>query len=443
MRASATLGTDTVSVTPGSTATVPVTVRNAGDTVEAYTIQVLGETAAWATVEPAEITLYPAGSATVTVTFAPPRSARHAAGERPFGVRVEPAEFPDATVVQEGLLTLEPFTDLTAHLQPGSRSGYKQARYRIDTDNRGNVTEDLAFTAVDATDQLTFRLRPDHTLAGNGTRTETGLTARSRRWLWWGAPRELPFTAEAGTPDGRILAMEGVFVQRPVVSPLLLKILAALLALLLLLLALWFGLVRPAVESAAKEAVDEVAVQKAAEQELATTPPDPTPAPGAGSGSGAPGGSGTGDGSGTPGGTGTGTGTGSGSGQGQQFSASISFRVNPGGSAIREFVVPRGKTFLLTDFLVDNVQGDEGTLRVTANEVPVVNFALENFRNQDYHSVTPIRVPAGASVSMLVVCRRPGTPANTRQATQCRESLYLNGLMVTNPTPRASATPQG
>ncbi|WP_305783859.1 COG1470 family protein [Symbioplanes lichenis] len=436
MRASASLGSTSLSVTPGSTATVPVTVRNSSDTVEAYTLEVLGEPGEWAVVEPAEITLYPAGSATVTVTFAPPRSARVPAGERAFGVRIVPAEHPDATVVEEGTLTVEPFSELATTLQPGSQSGYKQGRYRIDTDNHGNVSEELTFAAADGTDQLTFALHPASVVAGNGTRTETRLTARSRRWIWWGAPREYPFTAEVRGTDDQPLTMEGVFVQRPVVSPGLLKLLAALLALILLLLALWFGLVRPAVKSAAKEAVDAqaVAAQQAAEQELATTPPDPTPTPttGANGGNGTQGGA---NGNGNGSGTGTGAGVGGAAG-GQQFSAAVTFRTNTGGSAERSFTVPARKTFLLTDFLVDNVQGDEGTLRVTANEVPVVTYALENFRNQDYHSVTPIRVPAGAEVSMLVVCRRPGTPANSRPASQCRESLYLNGLMQSNPAPK-------
>ncbi|BCJ56036.1 hypothetical protein Asp14428_75110 [Actinoplanes sp. NBRC 14428] len=438
MRATASLGITSVSVTPGATATVPVTVRNSSDTVEAYTIEVLGEPGEWATVEPAEITLYPAGSATVTVRFAPPRSARVPAGERPFGVRVVPAEYPDATVVQEGSLVVEPFDELATQLQPGSRTGYKRGRYRIETDNTGNITEELTFAVADGADQLTFALHPEHITAGNGTRTETRLTARSRRWLWWGAPREYPFTAETRSGNGRVLAMEGVLVQRPIISRGLLKLLAALLALLLLLLALWFGLVRPAVRSAAKEAVgaEAVAARKAEEEALTTTPPDPAPtAPG-----GPNGGSGTPNGSGTPGG---GTGTGTSTAGGQQFSAAVTFATNGGGSAERSYVVPPRRTFLLTDFLVDNVQGDEGTLRVTANGVPVVTYALENFRNQDYHSVTPIRIPAGARVSMLVICRRPGTPANTRQASQCRESLYLNGVMRTNPRPRTSSTPAG
>ena len=438
MRASASLGITSVSVTPGSTATVPITVRNSSDTVEAYRIEVLGEAGEWATVEPAEFTLYPATTTTVTVLFAPPRSARVPAGERPFGVRVIPAEYPDETVVQEGVLTVEPFDELATQLQPAHRTGYRQGRYRIETDNNGNIAEELTFAASDGADQLTFALRPEQITAGNGTRTETRLTARSRRWLWWGTPSEYPFTAETRSSSGHVLAMEGVFVQRPIISPGLLKLLAALLALLLLLLALWFGLVRPAVRSAAKQAVEAeaVAARAAENEELATTPPDPAP-----TASGGPnGGSGPQDGSGTPGG-GTGTGAGVGAGGGRQFSAAVTFATNRGGSAQRSFVVPARRTFLLTDFLVDNVQGDEGTLRVTANGVPVVTYALENFRNQDYHSVTPIRVPAGARVSMLVICRRPGTPANARQASQCRESLYLNGVLQTNPRPRASSTP--
>jgi hypothetical protein len=421
MRASATLATNYLTVVPGGEASVAITVRNSGDTVEAYQLDVVGVPAEWVRIEPAAVNVYPGGSESVTMTFAPPRSARVTAGERPFGVRVVPSEFPDSTVVEEGVLAIEPFTEIAARLRPASRAARRSARYRIDTDNNGNLAQTLGFAAGDGTDQLIFQVRPTFAEVGNGARAETGLRVKSRRWIWWGERREYPFAAEV-RPDGRPPhVLDGVFIQKPIISATLLKVLAALLALVLALLALWFGLLRPVVRTAAREAADERSQQRAAQDtEMQTTPPDA--APGAAKPS-------TGAGKGSPADGGTGTGTGTGGTGGQQFSAAISFRTLPNGSAARSFTVPARSTFLLTDFLVDNVQGDEGTLAVTANGVTVVTYALENFRNQDYHSVTPIRVPAGAKVTMTVVCRRAGTPANARPAGTCREGLYLNGLM--------------
>ena len=419
MRASATLATNYLTVAPGGEVAVTITVRNSSDTVEAYHLEVVGVPAEWVRIEPGAVNVYPARSENVTIVFAPPRSARVTAGERPFGVRVVPTEFPDATVVEEGVLAIEPFTDIVARLQPASRSARRSARYRIDTDNNGNIAQGLGFAAGDGTDQLIFQVKPLYAEVGNGTRAETGLRVKSRRWVWWGETREYPFAAEVRPDGGRPYVLDGVFIQKPIISPTLLKVLAALLALVLALIALWFGLLRPVVKSAAREAADAQNQERAAQDtQMQTTPPDPA-APGAGPsakpGAGSPPAGGT---AANPGGGGT-----------QQFSVAITFRTRPNGSASRSFTVPARSTFLLTDFLVDNVQGDEGTLAVTANGVTVVTYALENFRNQDYHSVTPIRVPARAKVTMTVVCRKAGTPANARPATTCREGLYLNGLM--------------
>lgn len=67
---------------------------------------------------------------------------------------------------------------------------------------------------------------------------------------------------------------------------------------------------------------------------------------------------------------------------------------------------------------------------MTADDVRVVTYALENFRNQDYHSVTPIRVPAGSRVTLTVVCRQPGTPVGAPTSRTCQEGLYLNGILA-------------
>jgi hypothetical protein len=157
-------------------------------------------------------------------------------------------------------------------------------------------------------------------------------------------------------------------------------------------------------EEAASEAADEAA-RDAVEQERAAPPTGPTPSPVATGGSG-------------------------GIGQGGQFATALVLRTNPRATASRSYTVPRNRVLLITDFLVDNPQGDTGTLTVTANDVRVVTYGLENFRNQDYHSVTPIRVPAGARVTLTVTCRRPGTPVGAPAPQTCQEGLYLNGTLT-------------
>ncbi|MBQ0896697.1 hypothetical protein KBX37_27005 [Micromonospora sp. U56] len=424
MSASANLALTEVTVTPGGEAQVTISVRNTVDIVEAYRFEMVGVPAEWVTIEPPVLSLYPGTAETVTVTFRPPRSSQVPAGGMPFGVRVLPSEHPEAAVVEEGTLVVLPFADVAAELRPQVRDGRWRARYRLETENRGNLTEQLAFDATDTAEQLTLAVRPARATLAAGERLEPVLVVRAKSLLWRGEPRHLPFRTQVLREDGVASTVVGTFVQRPILSAWLLKLLALLLALLLVLLALWFGLLRPVVRSAAREAVDgtveQAAVQaadraadQAVDKQRRQTPEAPKP----------PAGGGTEDGGGRNGGGRNGDGE-------TQFSTAISFRTNPGGSAERSYTVPARKIFLLTDFLVDNPQGDEGTLSVSANGVKIVTYGLENFREQDYHSVTPIRVPARAQVTLTVACRRPGTPVNARTPSTCSESLYVNGIMA-------------
>ncbi|MFI7081368.1 hypothetical protein ACIBO1_29100 [Micromonospora sp. NPDC049903] len=407
-------------VVPGESVDIPVTIRNSGDVVEAYDLTIVGVPDAWVTFDPPRVSLYPGASQTVVLTVRPPRSSEVRAGDLPYGVRVVPSEAPETATVEEGVLTIAPFSEVGAELRPQVRRARLTARYRLAVVNGGNIGEELTVTATDGAEQLRFTARPPAMILAAGEQYQAGLRVRTRRLLWRGTPRHLPFRALLTDRDGRAITLDGTLVQQPVLSGWLLKLLALLLALLLLLLALWFGLLRPAVQSAAQEAADERVAQAATQmeasaneaagqaareavaQERAETPaappasPSPTPAAATGGG---------------------------------QFATALTLRTNPGSTASRSYTVPRNRVLLLTDFLVDNPQGDTGTLTITANDVRVVTYGLENFRNQDYHSVTPIRVPAGAQVTLTIECRQPGTPVGAATPRTCQEGLYLNGIL--------------
>jgi hypothetical protein len=59
------------------------------------------------------------------------------------------------------------------------------------------------------------------------------------------------------------------------------------------------------------------------------------------------------------------------------------------------------------------------------------DLALENFRDLDYHFVSPIVVGEGGIVQLQADCARPGRPpaAQTRPSA-CDVSLYLGGQLT-------------
>ncbi|MET9093754.1 hydrolytic protein [Streptomyces cyaneofuscatus] len=460
MTTSAELEIPTVTVSPGGTATTTLTVRNDGDIVEAYTLEVVGDCAAWSTVEPARVSLYPGTSETVTLTFAPPRSHEVKAGETPLAIRVLPAEHPESVVVPEGTVTVEPFHELRTELEPRRRRGWLGARFRTAVQNKGNTPVDVAFTGKQAGEELRLGFTPGQKRLEPGESAEIRLKVRAAKLIWFGEPVTWPFEVEAAEAEAPVEAVEaeaggkepvrpepvrpepaqpetvrpepvpGEFLQLPVLPKWLLIVLAALLALLLA----WFALVRPAVKSTAKQAATEAAQEEAArggQQQGAPTPggPDsPGGNQGQGTGPDAPGTPGGNGGSGTGPGAGTGPG-GTGGGGAEQSSATIDVETNAGIEGVGTYKVPAGKVFGITDIVVANFQGDEGVLTISFGERKITTIALETFRNQDYHWVTPIQVPENATVTAAVTCAKPGTPATGTQASGCHQVINVSGVL--------------
>ncbi|MFF0259012.1 hydrolytic protein [Streptomyces microflavus] len=452
----------TVTVSPGGTATTTLTVRNDSDIVEAYTLEVVGDCAAWSTVEPARVSLYPGTSETVTLTFAPPRSHEVKAGETPLAVRVLPAEHPESVVVPEGTVTVEPFHELRTELEPRRRRGWLGARFRTAVQNQGNTPVDVAFAGRQAGEELRLGFTPGQKRLEPGESAEIRLKVRAAKLIWFGEPVTWPFEVEAAEaaetaaeakaegkepvrpettrpettrpepvrPEPvRPEPVPGEFLQLPVLPKWLLIVLAALLALLIA----WFALVRPAVQSTAKQAVTEAAEEEAArgeQQQGSTTPggadnPGGSQGQGTGPDAGTPGGNG---GSGTGPGTGTGPG-GTGAGGTQQSSATIDVETESGAEKEGTYQVPAGKVFGITDIVVANFQGDEGVLTISFGERKITTIALETFRNQDYHWVTPIQIPENATVTAAVTCAKPGTPATGTQASGCHQVINVSGVL--------------
>jgi hypothetical protein len=413
----------TVVVVPGEEATITLTVRNDSDIVEAYEFEVLGECAPWTTVEPARLSLYPGTNENVTVLLRPPRSPDVPAGEKPLGVRVLPVERPATGTVSESTVVVAPFSVTDPELIPKRRRGWRSARYSVTLKNLGNTPVTASLSAADTEQQLRFSQPEQVPEIEPGETEPTRLRARARKLIWFGKPVTRTFRVDLDpvpvqpvdpdVPERHNL--DGEFVQLPLLPRWLLALLAALLALVLL----WFMLVRPAITSAATQAADDKAQQIAQAASASRQPAgggdqQPSSQPPAGGGD-------------------TSAAAPPPSGTGLQSSATIQVRVNAGGSGTSSYVVPAGKIFRITDILLANPQGDEGLLTIVFGPQTITRIALETFRNQDYHWVTPIDVPAAGTVDATVTCAKPGTPASGVPAPNCLELLNVSGELVDQP----------
>jgi hypothetical protein len=95
-------------IEPGQEASVLLRVRNTGVLVDRVYLSATGPAAAWGTLSPSIVNLFPGSETTATLTFAPPRYASARAGSVAFSVRAASTEDPDRVVTEEGTLTIAP-----------------------------------------------------------------------------------------------------------------------------------------------------------------------------------------------------------------------------------------------------------------------------------------------------------------------------------------------
>lgn len=447
MSLTASLDATSVSAAPGEETAVPLQVRNSGATVEEYRFEVIGACAAWSAVEPAVLSLYPGDSRTVSLMLRPPRDATVQAGETPFGVRVVPTGEQGGTVVPEGRVTVLPFTETTAELVPRSSHGSLRGRHQLAVDNRGNTPVTVRLGAQPGSELARVAFTVSELQVAPGHAEFGRLRVRPAKRMWRGTPVTHPFqvfaatqVAEGEEPMAPVL-VDGSYQQEPLLPRWLPRALITAAVLLIALAGIWYALLRPAVKSAAREAVTPEAVRSAAAADKSSAP-DRGDTAGTGATAGA------GDASGADAGASKPTPSPSAEAEASAgaeaadkaatpTSAQVRVRDSVGGgtNAATALRVPAGHTFQLTDIVVQNPQGDAGTVFISAGtNTRVLSLGLENFRDSDYHFVTPILVPAGGKVTMTIDCRKVGKPVGARTPSRCSESLFLGGTMRPDPT---------
>lgn len=376
---------------PGAPATIQVRIRNAGTVVDQFDLSVIGDAQGWATVDPPTLSLFPGAEGSATVTFVPPRSPQVAAGPMPFGLRVQSKEDPTGSVVDEGTLDVEPFTDAFAELVPRTSRGSGGATHDLAVDNRGNVALQTAISAIDADRLLNFELRPPALTAAPGTAAFAKVDVKPRKRFWRGASVTRPFQVQVDVPGGTPLVVEGSLLQLPILPPWTLRALAVALVLLVAGAVGWTALIKPAIESTAREQAEDVLAEAGITPLPSGAGPggaSPSPTNGGGGATASPGASGS------PG-----------------ASTSPSSPPGPGGATPADgrlvlgstpLSPASGKTLYLTDLVFSNPSDTAaGELRLERSGQPLLVLELKNFRDLDYHFVTPIVVNDGQQMQLV------------------------------------------
>jgi hypothetical protein len=415
---------DQLTVRPGDEVGIDIVVRNVGQVVDSYAIEPLGPLAAWMRAEPDVLPLMPGTEGVVRLTFAPPRSAQVPAGDAPWAVRLVPSEDPDGATVQEGMLSVEAFSEVTAEMRPRTSHarGRRRGRHQLAMDNLGNCPVEVFLAAGDPERSLDVAVTPAAMTLPAGGVAVVDVRARARKRFWRGQPVTRPFQVVVEPGGQQPTVVDGSLLQETVVPAWLLKLVAALALLAAVLVALWLTVLRPTIddraraiatkeatkatgtEAEARKAADKTAADDAAaRQEETQQQIDALPKTGEPKG-GVP--STTVDPLGNP--------------VTHRLAASA-------GQPSPSLVLDTRRVTYLTDLLLQNPNGDSGTIDVRRDGRTVYEARLENFRDLDLHLVAPIQVRRGGTLSLKVDCTNPN-PAGAARTQACSPALTVQGF---------------
>ncbi len=412
--ASVTLGATVVQVEPGGEAVLEVRLRNTATVVDEFTVDVLGDAAAWSVAEPPTISLFPGADGTVRIAFRPPRSASVVAGSLPFGVRILSREDPEGSSVEEGVVEVLNFYEPFAELVPRTSRGSRGAGHDIAIDNRGNTRLNAELEATDEDRLLNFDIDPPGIVIEPGMAAFAKLKLKPTKRFWRGQPRTRPFQLHVRPEGTTPITLDGAMLQEAILPPWFVRAIMALVLLLIALIVLWVFVLKPTIQTAASEAVDKpIAELKNGVNDALANAGLPTIGPGGGGGG---------------------------------PSASPAASVAPGASvpAATPTPSPAGpviaglgspvdgrltkaaptKTFtgtlFITDIVFSNPNGREGALVVLRDAAELFSIRLENVRDLDYHFVTPIVLTEGQALNLSLAC----TGAN---ASPCDPTVFYSG----------------
>jgi hypothetical protein len=416
MGAAASLEPHALDVDPGGVATCQVTVRNTGSVVDEFAFSVLGPSGAWAEIDPPSLSLFPGAEGKATVRFRPPRDATTQSGRIPFGLRVASREDPPGSVVEEGTVTVSAYGATTAELTPRTARGRRGARYEIAVDNRGNAQRTIGFVPADPAEALRFQIVPSQIVVAPGSAEFVRLRVQSRTTFMRGQPKTMPFNVSVQPEGDQPLALDGSFLQEALLPKWLLPALLAIAALALI----WFFLLKPQIKSTARDAVAQPlakankkadqaqqsaadAAKKAASAEAAATgKPPPTTAT-------------------TPTTTKKKP-TSSSSGVnalGNPIDGRLAVQCPPTCSATAK-AGPK-QTISVTDLVLENPEGDSGTLTIALDGNTALVTRLDNWRDLDYHWIAPLTLKPGQSMTITVTCQNKGKKA-------CTDAVFYSGF---------------
>ncbi len=144
-----------ISLSPGETAVVQLTLSNLGQVVDAFDLLIRNLDPGWYTFKPAEVSLFPGDKAPITLLLHPPASASMRSGQFSFDVEAISRDNPDASTSLSIGFQLAAISDVSVDLVPQKIVAH-HGTYTLLLKNPGNVSRPVVLHPSDTDEFLLF-----------------------------------------------------------------------------------------------------------------------------------------------------------------------------------------------------------------------------------------------------------------------------------------------
>ena len=211
------LSPDKLQVAPGGSAITTATIKNAGDVVEAYSIEVEGIDRQWCSLSVSSVSLFPGDQEKVQLTIQPPKESASRAGAYDVAVKVTSNRDPTLTTTAQLAVQVGRLLSFDLDLSPKKARGGKGS-YKVTIANRGNVATTYTLTGQDPEGVCRFDFGQSAVTVEPGATTEVAMVVNSRKRPFTGKAKTYNFTLTAtshASEAGETKSVQGQFECTP------------------------------------------------------------------------------------------------------------------------------------------------------------------------------------------------------------------------------------
>ena len=198
----------TLSVQPGGSAVVKVTIINQSPVVDHFAVSFSGVPAEWLSGAPPEAQLMPGKRYEASLTIQPPSSPKSRAGSYTLTARASSRTAPEDAAEASSILTVTPFYKIDASLHPQKQRSLDAGSFSIAVCNQGNADLHILLSGSDAEEGCLYSFDPEKLIIPAGEERSAQLKVRPKTTLSEWSTRTYYFILTVRAEEGAGLTQQ-------------------------------------------------------------------------------------------------------------------------------------------------------------------------------------------------------------------------------------------